>query len=258
MASIREMAKPVTEIRAWRNIAMYGPPKSGKSVFAAGFPEPIHFDCDPGLGTISLLNHPEYRNNLVIPCRGKDGGIAKIKTYVQKLMMDSEGFETLTVDTISELVNWELMQHRLKNSGKVGYDPRQSYGDVQERFYELLTLMIDLPMNLLLLCHQREQEDMSDGVKRVVTRPALPPGIAALVNAAVDMTCYLENVPTMNDGPEDRILRVKAKKSVQAGTRLAFDKAILKNPKPKEVLTSFVPRDMVKTQSQEVASAAQS
>jgi len=41
------------------------------------------------------------------------------------------GFETVIVDTISELVNWELMLHRKANDKKLGYDPRQSYGDVQ-------------------------------------------------------------------------------------------------------------------------------
>jgi len=70
-------------------------------------------------------------------------------------------------------------------------------------------------MNVILLCHQREDEDQSTGAKILVTRPSLPPGIAALVNAAVDMTGYLELLPGSGIKAEERELRVKAKSNIQ-------------------------------------------
>jgi len=82
MAGIRDLARPVTDIRPWRNLAIYGQPKSGKTVFAAQFPEPIHFDCDPGLGTISLQNHKSLRENLD-SCRRQEGGITIITKHVE-------------------------------------------------------------------------------------------------------------------------------------------------------------------------------
>jgi len=60
-------------------------------------------------------------------------------------MRNSEGFETVIVDTISELVNWELMLHRKANDKKLGYDPRQSYGDVQNRFYHFSCFSLIFP-----------------------------------------------------------------------------------------------------------------
>jgi len=97
-------------------------------------------------------------------------------------------------------------------------------------------LLVDLPMNVFFSVI-REKMKIKVQERNSGDTPFAPPGIAALVNAAVDMTGYLELLPGSGIKAEERELRVKAKSNIQAGTRLAFDTATIKNPTAKNILT---------------------
>lgn len=45
---------------ATKTTLIYGPPKIGKSTFAAQFPDALFFECEPGLGELSVYKVPTY------------------------------------------------------------------------------------------------------------------------------------------------------------------------------------------------------
>lgn len=238
MPSILEMAKPVGEFPDWLHLALFGPPGSGKTVFAgSAYTEGpvIHFDVD-GTGAKSFKNHPEMLPHIQ---RVRIRTCEELLAAGNELRQMRHGYHTAIVDTVSTLQELQV-QRIMKEQYAKNPQKRDRYKTWQDDFYEagnrmkeIIEVFCDLEMHVVFIFHQREDKDEATGITFI--RPAVIPSLGGTIATLVDVTAYYTcNVKA--NGEEDRKMRVKPTNRIQTKTRNYFKTPILENPVFKDLL----------------------
>ena len=146
-------------------VVVYGPAGSGKTTLCGTAPNPIILSAESGLLSLRNLDLPYI----------------EISTFdeleeVNKAIMDGKElggypmtmFDTVCLDSLSEI--GEVVLADLKRKTK---DPRQAYGEVQEKMLELIRKFRDLPgKNVYFSC---KEEDVKNGITGGISyRPMMP------------------------------------------------------------------------------------
>jgi len=227
LAKLMERIAPVGNAPKYRKVMVYGPPGTGKTTFCASFPKPLIVDIERG--TMSLLNNPEYRNTAVLEFRS----VAQLELLIKKLGEGAFGdqFETIVIDSFSELQKRDLddilRAAAATDASRNKFLPTgPDYNVNTEHMRQIASALRDLPMNVVVTSHVKEEKD--DATGRVLLRPNLTPKLAGTMAGIFDVVGFL----TVNGTGEaaTRTLQVHPTASVVAKCRVGGLKPIVEDP----------------------------
>lgn len=213
------------------SILLYGPPKSGKTVFAAGAPDPLIIMTDID-GEISLRNHPELANVQWTLAHN----YADVVKVLKELKKDKPPFKTIILDTLSGLQETQRLEQAGIQLGDTSWKLNEHIYTVNNfRLTQIVRALLELKQlngyNLLFLAHLKEELVGSQENRRVLVRPTLSPALLGAVAAHVNGFFSLEN-----KGADERQLKVKGNALHMAESRYKFPKDIYKNPTWAQIL----------------------
>lgn len=168
------------------NVLLYGPTGSGKSTAAASSPGPI------------LWVNAEGRNALAFPKRvAAERGVAVHEVAIRRNISPRpilrnviehlrSGVEprvaTVVIDTVAK-VRDGLIRDMVSPGAK---NTMQQFGEVAKVLEDFVVLMRDLPVNVVLLCH----EDISDVDSERIIRPLIGGALTEKIPSEMDIVAY--------------------------------------------------------------------
>lgn len=194
---------------------IYGPPKIGKSSFAANFQDAIFLATEEGLNHLSVFKKTiaswkefkEVCNELVA---GKTAG--------------THNFKTVVVDTIDNL--HKMATEAVQDSHKVEHISdipgfAKGFALLNSEFHRVMTQLSKIGMGLVFISHSKTIEVDERIGKYSKTIPTLPGEARKTILGMADFILYLNSV-VGNDGDkavEKRVIHTKASKYFEAGDR---------------------------------------
>ena len=206
---------------ATKTTLIYGPPKIGKSTFAAQFPDALFFECEPGLGELSVYKVPTYNwPDLLEACKLVAAG--------------GHPFKTVVIDTVdnafkycSDHVN---AKHSIEYEGDLPHG--KGWAFVKNEWHRVLTRLASLPVGLVLISHAADKRIETRTGEYTKTQPSLPDRARQVVLGMVDMILYCDTVSRPRAGASGtsggsdgkgveivRVMRTKPHPTYEAGDR---------------------------------------
>lgn len=227
---ILDSVEAVKDTNPLLRMSLYGPSGAGKTVLAATAPRPLFLDTEDGAE--SLRNHDWSQGALRHRVRNSDDIIAFVQEARGNIEKLQELCETVVVDTLTELsakdLSKTLLEKNQKDSSRNPYAAQQiDYKENTERLRRIIIALFDLPVNVILISHDRDIKDDSDG--RIYIKPALSPKLAETVKGLVSVQGYLK-AQTERDGEVRRFLQLQPANQVDAKCRIGGLPAIQEDP----------------------------
>ncbi len=199
---------------------LYSDPGAGKTVLAGQAPNNLIIDVEDGL--ISLNNHPDLIQDTVAAIKYKSfGGLEVIIDRLNKKVPQLDHFETVTVDSISELHKRGLAEVT-EREWKVNPAEKNRYAaetedhtENNEHIRRLVSSMRDLDRNLILLSHARTIEPKGMLPK---TFPDFSEKLANTLAGIVDVVGYMYKREV--EGKVERVIRFHSNGQIVAKTRV--------------------------------------
>ncbi len=85
----------------------------------------------------------------------------------------------------------------------------------------------DLERNLIIVCHEKEEKDESDGILKI--RPAVTPKLGDTLMGLMDIVGHL-TLEIDKEGNQTRYLQVSPSRRVSAKTRIGGLASVITNP----------------------------
>lgn len=201
---------PSTDLST-KTTLIYGPPKIGKSSFAARFPDALFFECEPGLGELSVYKVPTYSwADLLEACKLVAAG--------------NHPFKTVVIDTVDNA--FKLCTDHVNSKHNVEYEGDLAHGKgwafVKNEWHRVLTRLASLPIGLVLISHATDKRIETRTGEYTKTQPSLPDRARQVVLGLVDMILYCDTVPKKDDKGQvtvHRVIRTKPHPTYEAGDR---------------------------------------
>lgn len=202
-----DFVKP-TEVPPTINVLLYGPGGVGKSVNASSAPGPI------------LYGNAEGENALRF-ARGKWGD-EKIHEYPITCAKDLDDLylycrdgceeKTLVIDPVGEV--YQRLVEELAGGGRASL---QNYGDVNTKIERFVRAVKDLPINVVLICHEQVDDEEGEVTRRPMTGgKKLPEKLVA----AVDVVGYCAVLAESDESPRRWVAQL-----VEANGKRAKDRS---------------------------------
>ncbi|MCC5829274.1 MAG: ATP-binding protein [Phycisphaeraceae bacterium] len=199
---------------ATKTTLIYGPPKIGKSTFAAQFPDALFFECEPGLGELSVYKVPTYSwPDLLEACKLVAAG--------------GHPFKTVVIDTIDNAFKYCTdhinAKHNVEYEGDLAHG--KGWAFVKNEWHRVLTRLASLPMGLVLISHAVDKRIETRTGEYTKTQPSLPDRARQVVLGMVDMILYCDTVSRPRSGGDGkgvdivRVMRTKPHPTYEAGDR---------------------------------------
>ena len=184
---------------------VFGAPKSGKSYFAASWPECLILDLENGTRYIE--------GAYVLPIKN----LAELReAYAQLSALAQKGelpYKTIAIDTIDVVNEWiEAEVAESLGIRQIGEAPYGSdWAMARNKVLDLIRAFAQLPVNLLVISHSRWAIVNDIGVGHTID---LPGRLARFVMAYVDNIIYIHV-----DGSGERKLLFRPHQGIEAGCR---------------------------------------
>lgn len=163
------------------NIALCGFPGAGKTLFSSTAADPLFLFFAENPRMKSLRNRFVPHVKLVNSVNDTGGLVMSVQDKIQvianHILMDEEDtFKTLVVDTGDEMFQAMKEGRRIKQGGEFEIGDWSWIGDA---YREVITSLIDLPLNLIVLYHVKSTSDGEDGIVREFMLQGAPKDEAA-------------------------------------------------------------------------------
>lgn len=156
-------------------------PGQGKTVFGSTSIDPLVVDCEGGLMSIADRRVPytEVKTSLEL---------MELKTALDQepdVRAQMVGFspQTIVVDTIDEIQKM-YERERLRDTGRDALN-MQDFGWLKDRMLEVIREFRNLPMNVIFLCHLKDDKDEESGT--ISIKPGLKGAVADEIAAYFDI-----------------------------------------------------------------------
>jgi Holliday junction resolvase len=197
------------------DVALYGPPKTGKSTTAATAPGPNLWVNAEGPGALAYARKTAtQRGNQILEVRiTRQTDARQVLRDVIKHVRD--GIEpvprTVTVDTVAKLreaLIRQIVVPGAKNS-------IQQFGEVARILREFVQTMRDLPVNLVLIAHQ----NVEDAEGERIVRPLIGGALTEEIPGEVDVIAYTHSFKDDDSGDRRYVGQLVEAKGRTAGDR---------------------------------------
>lgn len=144
------------------NIALCGHPGVGKTLFSSTAPDPLYlfFKDNPPLKSIADRAIPHIKVTNVVNDDGtlEIGVLDQLLTVIQTLDLrgEQQEYKTLVLDTGNELFTQMKDLRRMQNGGEFEIG---DWGWIADAFREVITHILDLPLNVIVLFHLKANTD---------------------------------------------------------------------------------------------------
>lgn len=195
-----------TEAPPTLNLCLYGPGGTGKTVAACSAPGPVVVANAEGPGALRFAREKYGEKIREVEVTGAET-LDEIYLYLKE---GSGKEKTVVIDTVGEVYG-----AMLANFG--GARPSlQNYGDTNTKIERFVRALRDLPINVVLICH--EQVDDGDGE---ITRRPMTGGkkLPEIIVAQMDVVAYTGVIPATDDQPVRFVGQL-----IEAGGRRAKDR----------------------------------
>ena len=197
---------------------VYGVPFSGKSYFAASFPNTYVINTD---GNLQF-----YKN--------ASGGtqVSNYEEFVKALEnFDSEKYDTLVIDVLDHV--YDMCREKfLQENGiehESDYESTGAYGKgwtlLREQFWYLISKIRNIPTNLVLISHDAEKEEKGKlGTTKTIYAPAtIPKAIISKLSGIMHFVghCYKDD--------EKYVISFGGNDNELSGYRLPIKETIIEN-----------------------------
>lgn len=199
-----------------RNLAEYtifafGPPKAGKTTWAAGFPNVIFLATESGHNAL-----PVYKVDI--------DTWPKFVEACRELAAGDHEFKNVAIDTVDNL--WALCRQHVCEKHKVEHEADLAYGRghalILGEFSRVLTRLSMLPLGLVLISHATNQEISTRTGSYYKSVPSLPDKARKLLLGMSDFILHFQ-IEEGADGDGraalQRHVRTKPSKFYDAGDR---------------------------------------
>lgn len=187
-------------------ILIHGLAGAGKTVMCATTGAPtLIISAEAGL--LSIAGAPDYIKTAVV------NTIDELEEAYDYLEQNPDEFEWVCIDSISEVAEVLLAQEKA-----TAKDPRQAYGNLQDRMLKILRSFRDLNgMNVVMSCKQQRQVDDDSGVTKFI--PMLPgKGLTNSIGYLFDEVFALR-VEKDDDGEDYRTVQTGRDRNYEAKDR---------------------------------------
>lgn len=192
-------------------IFAYGPPKSGKTTWAAGFPNVLFLATESGHNAL-----PVFKVDI--------DSWSKFIEACKELDTSKHAFKNVAIDTVDNL--WGLCRQYICEKHKVEHEADLAYGRghalIANEFSRVLTRLSMLPLGLVLISHAMSQEISTRTGSYFKSVPSLPDKARKLLLGMSDFIAFFqieEGTDTEGRAALMRHVRTKPSKFYDAGDR---------------------------------------
>ncbi len=187
------------------NTLLYGPGGSGKTVAATSAPGPILVLNAEGPGGLAKARS-----------LGRDirevafTGQAVLRPFCQYVKAGADDAGTVVIDTVAKM--YETILTELGGS-----KPQiQHYGQANKTIKDLVLFLRDQPINVVLVCHEKIDDQEGDRIVRPLTGGQQLPEILI---GEVDVCAYCAELPAMQETPKRWVGQLEQSKGRRAKDR---------------------------------------
>lgn len=165
-------------------VLLYGPPKIGKSTFAAQNPDALIMDCDNG----RTKHLPCFRVDI-------DSWVTFGNLLKEIKEQKERKFKTIVIDNVANL--YDMCRAEVCKKLGVSHESEdkafgRAYDMVRTAFMSAQNFMSGLGMGIWMVGHSITKESKVGGQKRMVTTLNMPEKPAKLVMSLADVVCYMD------------------------------------------------------------------
>ena len=194
------------------NVALVGPPKTGKTAGAASAPGPI------------LYLNAELLNRLRFARRQYGEKLRVVQVQGEQTLIDATHaiatgeFATVVVDSIGELRTVLLKELASGNAGKMKNKPTlDQYGEAQSIIERFCRMLCRAPINVVLVFHSEHVKDDESGeVIHEATTGSSKPKLARTLLGMVDIVGFTGAIP-QDEGGFEYVAQLVPAKGRQGG-----------------------------------------
>lgn len=232
----KEATKPKDALED-HTIFLHGPPKIGKSTFAAQFNKPLFLATERGLNSLTTFQipiHDEQQNGKKVLAWSK---------YIQaltELAISDHDFRTIVVDTVDNLAEYcseyVYATHRITHASDLDWG--KGWQILKAEAQKGINLLMSLGLGVVFISHSEEKEiRRKGGDSYTKIQDSCPKNFKHLLHALSDMILYA----TMENGKP--VLKTRENDEYLAGNRVGLPETLpfeQSGDNPKKAYESFV------------------
>jgi len=197
-----------------QNILLYGPPKIGKSSFAAQMDMPIFAATEDGLHGLEVYQVPI-------------GDWPTFLQFCQEIAAGDHPFKNVVIDTVDNLFKY-CSQYMCAKLGII-HESEMEWGKgwaiVKNEFMRVITKLASLPYGLFMISHAELREVRTRTEKYDKWMPTMSKQAWEIVYPFLDIILFAA-LEENEDGEERRIVRTRASKYWEAGSRFPLPEVL--------------------------------
>lgn len=202
-AVLAKMVDPFEDTAANDNVTgiIYGDNGGGKTIEAIKLAKAITAQYGGRILMVdavnawrSLKNHPELQGGIVrVPYEGK----SQLEIITQAIEFKQPGFDDIKVVILDELSSMTDKDGDVLLAARAAADAQKDpdvltqpdMGATTERMRRVMIAMLKLPISVIMVAHQRQDEDKNVGYK--VTRPRFMPKFSGTIREGLDFVVHM-------------------------------------------------------------------
>lgn len=149
------------------SIMLYGPPGTGKTIAALSAPGPVLYvnaDRAHAASKARAVHGADQVHELWFE------SVDQLDEVYLRMRSGTAPEQTVALDTVGEVYDKLLQEASKNNTGKsAGLVTLENHGYVQTKIVRFIEAMNDLPINLVLICHEQVDDQEAELTRRPMT-----------------------------------------------------------------------------------------
>jgi len=241
LEALLETKVPLTELDPFVKMLIYGDYGVGKTILACQYGDNILY-IDSATGWVSCQNHKEIMDKNIERMAYK--GLSQLDVLAEAVLEGHIKCDTIILDEGSSMAVKDLdVVLKARSAKDANKDPdvptRPDFFANTERVRRTISRILQLPCNVIILAHVREDKDDAKGI--VYTRPAFSPKTRQTIVQECHLVGYMTANEVSADGTPEyvRKLQVHPSARITAKTRIDGLPVVIENPNLNDMLEGW-------------------